>query len=155
VTRLERTVFWVYVGSTLLLLCTGLASRAVHGEIRGWWLLLHFAISPAFMLGAVGTGLLWADRCRLRWPSGAPPAGAAGSAAGAPIDNPSPMQKLTFWLVVLFSCVVIVGTLAAMLPLFGYAAQRAIERIEIYAGIALVVAFVPYAVLWGAARRGK
>jgi len=146
---------------------TGIGGRYGLGEVSGWVLFVHMLGAPLFFGGLTATVVIWAHRCRFgsseRSPAdrSAGPAGPApdatsaadpGHGASAPHRvasstvpraagigrRPSPAQKLVFWLATVLGVAVAAPMLAAMLPVFGYAAQQRLIAVHRVAALALL-----------------
>lgn len=114
----QRISVGVLAFATAILAVTGCGALLVFGRLTGWALLLHTGVAPLMLLGLVG--LVAATR--------------KPSCAG---------EK---WLLLLG--LLAAGTmLAAMLPLFGYAAQETLLYWHRYSGLAFVAVFAIYLVL--------
>jgi hypothetical protein len=104
---------------------TGFGAKWLYGEVDGWMLLLHMLGAPLFIVGLTGVALLW-------------PAGYAGETVPA-------WRKLTLWAVIVAGFVVTTTMLAAMLPVFGYAAQETLTEVHAAGAWVLLVALAAWA----------
>jgi hypothetical protein len=108
---------------------TGLGGEWLCDEVGGWTLLLHMLGAPWFILGLTGVAVLW-------------PAVYAGGTI-------SVWRKLALWAVIVAGFVVMTTMLAAMLPVFGYAAQETLTEVHGTSAWLLLIALVA----WGLAGR--
>ncbi len=120
--------------ATLMLLLVGTAIGAITGfggawlgdEVEGWTLLVHMLGAPLFIVGLTGVALLWP------------------AAYGPP--TVSPWRRWALRAVIGAGFVAMVTMLAAMLPVFEYAAQQTLTEVHGVAAYVLLAALVAWAV---------
>ncbi len=119
--------------ATLVLLLAGTAIGGATGfggewwfdEVAGWTLLVHMLGAPLFIVGLTGVALLW-------------PAAYAS-------PNVSLWRRLALRAVIGAGFIVMVTMLAAMLPVFGYAAQETMTEFHGVAAYVLLAALAAWA----------
>jgi cytochrome b subunit of formate dehydrogenase len=94
------------------------------------------------IVGLTGTVLIWAERCRFGTP-------------GRESRRLSFGQKLMFWLGAAAGLATVTPMLAAMLPVFGYAAQDTLKDIHGTSATVLVVVMLVHTVVSLRARGAK
>lgn len=127
----DRVILTLYVLGFLACAVTGFVGWLGFGALVGWWLLAHLLAAPLFLLGLVLAALFWAERCVL--------APGAGPSPG----QPAPGWRCLYWLALASGFVCAATMTAAMLPLFGYAAQ--VRLLELHRISGVVLAFVALA----------
>lgn len=108
---MSRLAYAICATSFLLLAWTGFLGWS-EGRIEGWALWAHTVGAPVFLVGLVLTAFLWAERCVLGSSVAADPAQADG------VPRPRRVQRVLFWLTLLFGLVVIASVHLAMSPFF-------------------------------------
>jgi hypothetical protein len=139
-TRVEWLFHSVAIVGIAIQVVTAFGSKLVFGEFTGWALLVHMIGAPLVIVGLTGTVLIWAERCRL----------GAATSGGLRFD-----QKLMFWIATVAGVATVSPMLAAMLPVFGYAAQDTLKDIHGTSAIVLVVVMVVHTVVSLRARGAK
>lgn len=116
---LAETFIYVIAGAGLLLSAiTGFGPDWVEDEVSGWPLLLHLVAAPIFIIGLTMVAIIRAERCRF------------GAAATGAHGQMHVIRKLAFWVGLVAGFATLVTMLAAMLPVFGYAAQDELTELH-------------------------
>ena len=124
----------ILVLGVLLLATTGFTSALLLDELSEWLLLAHMAGAPLFIFGLTGAALLWPARLR---------------------QQASPWPRVMFWTMLVLGFVTMLTMLAAMLPVFGYAAQEALAEVHEYTAHGLVFALLLLGITLVIGRRTK
>ena len=136
-TRFEHLFHTLAITGITIQAVTGFGPKLLGMVVENWPLFIHMLGAPVLIIGLTGTALQWARRCRL---------GAVGL---------RPVQKCTFWIVLLLGFGVLSSPLAAMLPVFGHAAQAVLIQIHLYTALGLLIMMLPHTIVSLAARRAR
>jgi hypothetical protein len=132
--RSEAYIYGVAGAGLLVCTLTGFGPVLTGDAVAGWPLLLHMTAAPLFIVGLVMVAIVRAERCRF------------GDAAPVARGRMNPLRKAAFWIGLLAGLSTLVTMLAAMLPVFGYAAQETlIAAHEVSALVLLIAAVVHFA----------
>lgn len=149
---LKRPVYFLTVVSFIILTLTGFLPALFLGKpVSGFGLLLHALAAPVFAVGVAIVCLLWAHHHRFDkndWQN------ALHFFRGkVPREKSNPPttglgQKISFWLILLFSLPVILSTTLSMTQLFGSDGQQTLLHLHGYSALLLVItAAVSFSVL--------
>jgi len=142
--RAEAYIYGIAGAGFLLAAITGFGPDLATDEVSGWPLLLHMAAAPLFIVGLTMVAIVRAERCRF------------GAAASATRGRMHPLRKLAFWVGLVAGFATLITMLAAMVPIFGYAAQDELTELHETSAwvllVAIVVHFGPSLVSKGARR---
>jgi hypothetical protein len=141
--RPERLAYGVVLVGVVIQAATGFGGKLLFGENAGWLLLIHMLGAPLFIVGLAGTAITWAERCRF---------GTGGTCVGRRLP---PTQRLLFWAGLVFGLATVSTMLAAMLPVFGYAALDALREAHEFSALLLLVTVGAHVVLLLAAKRAR
>jgi len=122
---------------------TGIVGWLGSGRLSGWLLLAHMTSAPVFIGGLAVLTMRLAERCRFRFPQSR----TETAPTLPPVAPLSVGQKAVFWFTLAFGFVVIASMTVAMLPVFGYAAQRALVEVHRYAGCGLLIVAIAHGCL--------
>lgn len=128
--RAEAYIYGIAGAGFLLSAITGFGPDLATDEVSGWPLLLHMAAAPIFIVGLAMVAIVRAERCRF------------SAAASATHGGMHPLRKLAFWVGLVAGFATLITMLAAMLPIFGYAAQDELTEMHETSAWVLVVAIV-------------
>jgi len=146
---LRKLVYAAGLICFLVLVVTGFWPRLVLAEkISGYWLMIHVTAGGVFAVCLVLAVLTWAHRSsfnRSDCPVVARLLGLTRNGSGRIDSECRAGEKLAFWLIVVFSPVVILSVVLSMFPLFGTEMQKLLAEIHRYCALALALACIIHA----------
>lgn len=137
-------IIYLLCGAALLIeAATSFGAELLTGEVAGWPLFVHLLAAPLFVSGLTGVAIVGAE-------GAASGLGRAGGGARLALA-----ARALFWVALLLGLLTMGAMLAAMLPLFGYAAQQALREAHEVGALLLLLAAALYGLARLAARRAE
>lgn len=142
----KRSVYVLGIASFIILILTGFLPILFTGNsVTGVALVLHVVAAPVFAVCIAIVGILWADSHRfepgeLRDRSGLVTEKKRGKSSKKQINSGG--QKITFWLALVLSTVVMTSMILSMHALFGTHGQEVLLDLHRYSALFLVIACV-------------
>jgi len=142
----KRLVYILGIASFIILTLTGFLPILFTGNsVTGVALVLHVVAAPVFAVCIAIVGILWADSHRfepgeLRNRSGLVTEKKRGKSSKKQINSGG--QKITFWLALVLSIVVMASMILSMHALFGTYGQEVLLDLHRYSALFLVIACV-------------
>ena len=142
----KRSVYVLGIASFVILILTGFLPILFTGNsVTGVALVLHVVAAPVFAVCIAIVGILWADSHRfepgeLRNRSGLVTEKKRGKSSKKQINSGG--QKITFWLALVLSIVVMTSMILSMHALFGTHGQEVLLDLHRYSALFLVIACV-------------
>lgn len=140
-TRGRRWIIWLAMVATLCEAATAMIPHWWRGELRGWWLLVHMAFAPLFILGLV---LLSAA---LPATNGIAAEDSRVSETRDSMGLTRPAAQVLFWIVVLGGVVTAGSMLWSMTSWPDQALLHDLLAVHRYSGLVMTAAMILYGYL--------
>jgi hypothetical protein len=141
--RTGTVAYGIVILGVAIQVVTGFGGKLFFGGNTGWLLLIHMFGGPLFIIGLTGSAIAWAERCRF---------GVGGPSAGRRLP---PAQRFLFWAGLVFGLATVSTMLAAMLPVFGYAALDVLRAAHQISALLLVLTVAAHLAVSLAAKRAR
>lgn len=142
----RRLLYFLTTASFIILAFTGFVPVVFFGEsVSGFLLILHAFAAPVFAIGLVIVSLLWAHYHRFNkndWQSLLHFFRRKTANKKSNLHITELGQKISFWLILLLSLLVIVSVILSMYPFFGTNGQEVLLHLHGYSALLLVIAVV-------------